>query len=211
MTTNNLHPSKNTPVLNTNPGDNYSDSDRMYQGVPTIACASNGRLWVSWFGGGTWEMEGNYIMTATSDDDGENWSEIKHVIEPGAETLRCFDPCLWHDPTGRMWLFISQSFPPYPDKSAEWCTWAMHTDDSESENPEWTEIRFLFDGITLNKPTVLSSGEYLACPAVWHSLEGSARVYMNGTIRDFLMCQRKCRLLMSILLLKKKINPLLCI
>lgn len=43
----------------------------------------------------------------------------------------------------------------------QWGVWAITTDTPDDEKPEWSEPRRLSDGVMLNKPTVLTSGEWL--------------------------------------------------
>src|SRR6185295_5704987 len=100
-------------------------------------------------------------MLATSADDGKNWSNLKVVIDPDRDgPCRAFDPCLWHDPRGRLWLFWAER-----DISVQ--TWAMVTEDSGNENPKWSAPRLIHAGIMLNKPTVPASGAWLLPVATW--------------------------------------------
>jgi len=70
------------PVPNFSPGPEYADAVRMFQGIPGIERAANGRLWATWYGGGTGEDFHNYIMLVTSGDDGRTWSSLKLVLDP---------------------------------------------------------------------------------------------------------------------------------
>ena len=53
-------PALQAPPVNLAPGAEYSDSARMFQGIPALECAPNGRLWVAWYGGGAGEDRFNY-------------------------------------------------------------------------------------------------------------------------------------------------------
>jgi len=162
-------PAARPPALNASPGPEYADSARMFQGIPAIERAPSGRLWAAWYGGGVTEDRHNYVMVSTSSDDGRTWSGLKLVIDPdGAGPVRAFDPCLWHDPTGRLWLFWAQR-----QRAAH--LFAVTTDHPDAETPTWTPARRLCDGIMMNKPTVLSTGEWLLPVAVWRR-DDSARV-----------------------------------
>lgn len=45
--------------------------------VSSIAVAPNGRLWATWYCGVTpAEDQNNYVVLATSDDDGKTWKEV---------------------------------------------------------------------------------------------------------------------------------------
>ncbi len=96
------------PSPNTSPGPEYSDTARMFQGIPAIERAANGRLWAAWYGGGVTEDKHNYIILDTSGDDGQTW-ERALILDPDRDgPVRAFDPCLWHDPQGKLWLFWAQ-------------------------------------------------------------------------------------------------------
>ena len=162
------------PTLNFSPESKYADSVRMFQGIPTIERAANGRLWAAWYGGGTGEDRYNYIMLATSGDDGKTWSPVKMVIDPdGDGPVRAFDPCLWHDPQGRMWLFWSHRGSVQPVSQ-----WAIVTEDSGSEAPKWSSPRAVAQGIMMNKPLVTSRGAWLLPVANWNR-EGSSGVVQS--------------------------------
>jgi hypothetical protein len=161
------------PVANFSPGPEYADSARMFQGIPGIERAPNGRLWATWYGGGTGEDFHNYVMLVTSADDGRTWSSLKAVIDPdGDGPVRAFDPCLWHDPAGKLWLFWAQRSDKLPQLMS------MTTGDSGSANPQWTKPRRVCDGIMMNKPTVTANGHWLLPTAIWKQ-EGSSRVVQS--------------------------------
>ena len=159
------------PQVLTPPGPEYADELRQFQGIPGIERAPSGRLWATWYGGGTTENRYNYVLLATSADDGDTWSEVKTVIDPDGEgPVRAYDPCLWHDPNGRLWWFWAQGYEGHTDDRAG--VWAMVTDQSDAEDPTWSPPTRLCDGIMMNKPIALSSGEWLLPAARWRQ-EGS--------------------------------------
>ena len=90
------------------PGPEYGTGERIWQGIPGIERSQGGRLWAAWYSGGETEGPDNYVLVVTSSDDGKSWSEPLLVIDPPGN-VRAFDPCLWHDPSGRLWLFWAQS------------------------------------------------------------------------------------------------------
>ena len=160
---------RRAPPLCFNPGPEYADGARMFQGIPGIERAANGRLWATWYGGGTGEDRHNYIMLVTSGDKGKTWSKLRLVIDPDRDgPCRAFDPCLWRDPDGRLWLSWAQS------QGSEYL-WAIHTEDPGSENPKWSAPQMLAQGIMMNKPTFLSGGTWLLPVANW-GREGSCGV-----------------------------------
>jgi predicted neuraminidase len=149
--------------INTHPGPEFADSTRAFQGIPGIERAANGRLWAVWYSGGQGEGGANYVVAVTSGDDGKTWSTPRLVIDPPG-LVRAYDPCLWHDPQGRLWLFWAQSHNWWDGRSG---VWAVVTDDSGVPDPRWSAPRRLSDGIMMNKPTVLSTGEWLMPAAIW--------------------------------------------
>jgi hypothetical protein len=155
-------------------GPEYTDSTRTFQGIPGIERAANGRLWATWYGGGVGETSGNYVMLATrGGDDSANWSGVKLVINPDGEgPERAFDPCLWHDPLGRLWLFWAQ------EGGSRSGLWSIRTDDSSVERPSWSQPRRICNGVMMNKPLVLSTGDWLLPVAAWES-DQSAGVFRS--------------------------------
>ncbi|QIF03170.1 sialidase family protein [Roseimicrobium sp. ORNL1] len=156
-----------TPVkVNFSPGPEYGDSTRIFQGIPGMERAANGRLWALWYAGGPdepGEGKGNYVMLVTRGDDGKSWSGPRLVIDPPGD-VRAYDPTLWHDPQGRLWLFWAQSSHWWDGRSG---TWAIVTENSGDENPRWSEPQRLCNGIMMNKPTVRSNGEWLLPVSMW--------------------------------------------
>ncbi len=151
------------PVVNTAPGPDYADDTRAFQGIPGMERMANGRLWATWYGGGKGEGPANYVMLVTSGDDGATWSSLKLVIDPPGD-VRAFDPCLWRDPRGDLWLFWAQGWSLWDGRAG---VWAIATENADSESPTWSAPRRLCDGIMMNKPTVLTTGEWLLPVAVW--------------------------------------------
>jgi len=161
------------PPLNFAPGPEYGGGVRMFQGIPGIERAPNGRLWATWYGGGVTEDEHNYIMLVTSGDDGATWSGLKLVIDPdGAGPCRAFDPCLWHDPQGRLWLSWAERH-----KTEQ--LWAISTADAGSEHPVWSAPRRIHAGIMMNKPLYTAAGTWLLPVAKWHQ-DGSSMVVASA-------------------------------
>jgi predicted neuraminidase len=152
------------PVINTAPGPEYGDDTRAFQGIPGMERMANGRLWATWYGGGTNEGPANYVMLVTSADDGATWSDLKLVIDPPGD-VRAFDPCLWRDPDGKLWLFWAQGWSLWDGRAG---VWAIVTETADSEDPTWSAPARLCDGIMMNKPTVLTTGEWLLPVAVWN-------------------------------------------
>lgn len=153
-----------TPTcINFAPGAEYATQTRIWQGIPGIEITPQGRLFAAWYSGGTNEGPENYVILASSEDDGATWSDPLFVIDPPAD-VRAFDPVLWHDPQGRLWFFWS---PSKGKCDGRFGLWFITTEDSDAPTPQWTEPQRIDDGIMMNKPTVLSTGEWLLPVALW--------------------------------------------
>jgi hypothetical protein len=98
---------KRPPPVNFQPGPEYSDSVRMFQGIPGIERAFNGRLWATWYGGGVGEDQNNYVMLVTSDDDGKTWSRLKLVIDPDRD---CDEHMIVERHDGSLWMLVRTSY-----------------------------------------------------------------------------------------------------
>jgi len=159
------------------PGEaGYQSVDtREFQGISSLAVSESGRIWAVWYAGPTpGEDRNNYVVLATSGDDGQTWQE-KCIIDPdGSGDVRAFDPEIWIDPEGRLWQFWAQHpasdfFNPHAG------VWARTKSDPNREDGEWSEPRRLTEGIMMCKPTVLSSGDWLLPASTWRATDYSAR------------------------------------
>ncbi len=155
--------------VNFEPDSTYSPSKRPFQGIPGIERAANGRLWATWYAGGKDEGPENYVLLVTSDDGGKSWSSPVLVIDPPG-VVRAFDPCLWIDPSGAMWLAWAQGAVQFDGRSG---VWTIRTTNPGAANPKWSKPRRVGDGVMMNKPTVLRSGEWLFPAAMWWSVKAN--------------------------------------
>lgn len=135
----------------------FSSPYRLWQGVPGIEITKGGRIFSVFYSGGTRESVNNFIVLTRS-DDGVNFSEpIAAVFR---ENYRCYDPCIWIDPQGRLWLIWALA--------PEHAVYGVICDDPDAENLVWSEEFFIGKDVMMNKPTVLTTGEWLFPIAVWH-------------------------------------------
>ncbi len=148
------------PTLNTSPLPDY-DYDKLDYGMTIgIDRTPGGRLWACWVAGG--DSPKAFFVLATSDDNGENWSKPRLVIDTHSPDLPMDRSTLvgnlWTDPLGRLWLFFDQSMQMFDGRGGVWATVCANPD---ADTPEWSKPTRIWHGVTLNKPTVLSNGEWM--------------------------------------------------
>lgn len=148
------------PKLNTSPLPGY-DYDQLDYGMTIgISRTPGGRIWACWVAGEDGPKA--FFVLATSDDDGETWSKPRLVIDSQSKTLPMFRSVLvgnlWTDPKGRLWLFFNQSMMQFDGRSGVWASVCENPDAAE---PSWSAPKRIWHGFTLNKPTILSTGEWL--------------------------------------------------
>ncbi len=148
------------PAMNTSPLPRY-DYDRLDYGMTIgLERTPKGRLWACWVAGG--DSPKAFFVLATSDDDGETWSKPRLVVDAHAASLPMDRSVLvgnlWTDPGGRLWLFFDQSMDMFDGRAG---VWASVCDDPDAGAPAWSPPRRIWHGVMLNKPVVLSGGEWI--------------------------------------------------
>lgn len=148
------------PIVNTAPLPEYGDDKLDYGMTIGIERTPNGRLWACWVAGG--DSPEAFFVLATSDDDGESWSQPRVVIDSHDKDLprprSILVGNLWTDPLGRLWLFFDQSMDMFDGRAG---VWATRCDNPDAKESAWSSPKRIADGVMLNKPTVLSSGEWM--------------------------------------------------
>jgi predicted neuraminidase len=165
-------------VPNFSPGLEYADSARMFQGIPSIERAANGRLWATWYSGGVTEDDNNYILLCTSGDNGASWQQVLVLDPDGAGPVRAYDQCLWIDPDGRLWLFWAQETSIALNKSRTAQTFAIMTADPGKAGAKWSAPREISKGVMMNKPIVTADSRWLLPIATWFT-DGSSRAVVS--------------------------------
>lgn len=140
----------------------FDPTKQLWQGIPGLERTAKGRLFVSWFTGGPKEpAPGNTVVLARSDDGGKTFTIPEPLGLPEADGTRCYDPCLWIDPRGRLWYFFNRG----NRQTAVHSVVARICDDPDATPPVFgPELRIGFDvpfAFRMNKPTVLASGEWI--------------------------------------------------
>jgi hypothetical protein len=150
------------PRIDLNPGPAYWARMRLWQGIPSVERAPQGRLWVTWYTGGVGEGKGqNHQLLVTSGDDGLTWSKPVAVFDPGRQLLggEGGDPHLWIDPNGKLWWFVHRVMAS-PGLYPRTC-WGFYTDEPDQPRPTWKGPVFAGYGYALNKEVVLADGTWL--------------------------------------------------
>lgn len=143
-------------ITNTEALSDYRSEYRIWQGIPGIERTKKGRLFVSFYSGGIGEEIGNFACVIMSDDGVRFSQPVAVAYEEGN---RCFDPGLWIDPLGRLWFWWAR----YP----EFGVFASICEDPDAEVLSWSEPFKIGEEIMMNKPTVLSTGEWLFPISAW--------------------------------------------
>lgn len=147
---------------------------RAFQGIPSLAVAPGGRLWAAWYGGPRGEDADNAVYLVSSSDSGATWALVLAIDPP--DEVRAFDPVLWLDPLGRIWVCWAQSTAPRQSKGQMFDgaagVWAMRSRDPDAAEPAWEPPRRIADGVMMNKPLVTAGGDWLFPTALWKNLGG---------------------------------------
>ncbi len=165
----------------TKPGSEYGVDTRAFQGIPSLACGREGRIWAVWYGGITpGEDRNNYAILALSEDSGSTWSGEILVIVPDIEgQVRAFDPQIWLDPDGRLWFFWAQGVDK-PSKLGPSGVWAVTAREADGADAKWSAPRRLGDGVMMCKPLILSDGGWALPVSFWDRREkGSAAMVVS--------------------------------
>ncbi|TWT33021.1 sialidase family protein [Blastopirellula retiformator] len=148
------------PTLNTMPLPKYGLDKLDYGMTIGIAQTPGGRIWASWVAGG--DSPKAFFVLASSDDNGETWSPPRLVVDSHSPSLPMDRSVLvgnlWTDPLGRLWLIFDQSMEMFDGRAGVWATVCENPD---ADQPVWSKPRRIWHGVTLNKPTVLSTGEWM--------------------------------------------------
>jgi predicted neuraminidase len=166
-------PGMEVPCINVNPLPRYR-YDRLDYGMTIgIERTKGGRIWSCWVAGG--DNEEAFFVLNTSDNNGKTWSNPRMVIDPHNISLsfkrRTIVGALWLDPDGKLWLFFDQAMTYFDGRSGNWYITCSNPDD---KSPVWSRPQYISYGCTLNKPIVLSNGEWLLPVSLWD----------RGKIRD---------------------------
>ena len=93
------------PILD--PGPEFADAKRLWQGVPGMTISPKGRIWLTWNTGGRFEgdrEEPTYVVLFTSGDGGKTFQGPVAAAK-SSRGAHVQDGVLWIDPRGRLWWY----------------------------------------------------------------------------------------------------------
>lgn len=177
-----------SPQIIENPNSNpaYSAVSRKFTGIPSLAISLKGQLWAVWYAGKTpGEDHNNYVVVSRSIDNDHTWKE-ELVIDPdGDGPVRAFDPEIWIDTSGKLWVFWAQAT---SREKGTWALiengtsaglWSMQIDDPDIEDIKYSAPKRLTDGVMMCKPVVLSTGEWMLPVSLWKLTTNTARAVVS--------------------------------
>jgi hypothetical protein len=142
------------PILD--PGPEFADAKRLWQGSGSMTVSPKGRIWLSWMTGGRFEgdrEEPTYMLLFTSSDGGQTCQGPVAVVKsPRGQHVQ--DPGLWIDPRGRLWWYY------YANGGMV----ANIANDPEAAKPRFQPPFYVTPGVFINKLTVLADGSWLWTP-----------------------------------------------
>ena len=160
-----------SPVFVTDIPDYALNHNRVFQGIPAIERTQNGRIFYAFYTGTEDEGVGNFVALLISDDEGKTMTEPYLCVMPSnPASCRVYDECLWFDPRGRLWFFVTQSYTYYDGRCG---VWACVCDDPDAEKPTFSPLRRIANGIMMNKPIVYHDGTWLLPCAIWDKFKSS--------------------------------------
>ncbi|MEX2565802.1 MAG: sialidase family protein [Cyclobacteriaceae bacterium] len=157
--------------------EHHQIKNRAFSGIPSMAITPDGTFWSVWYAGITPEEDqNNYVVLSRSDNKGKDWKEVLVVDPDGPGSVRAFDPEIWVDPDGKLWVFWAQTI---GMDGTEAGVWAVHTTEGDKNPLQWSTPRRLTDGIMMCKPMVLSSGEWVLPASTWRLTDNSAKMVIS--------------------------------
>jgi len=157
--------------------EKYSPESRGFTGISSLAISPKGRMWAVWYTGITPDEDlNNYVVVATSEDNGNSWEEVLVIDPDGSGPVRAFDPEVWVAPNGQLWIFWAQTIEHNGTVAG---VWSLVINNPDEIDLDWAKPRRLTDGVMMCKPVVLSSGEWVLPASTWKLTNKSAKAIVS--------------------------------
>ncbi|WP_114750356.1 sialidase family protein [Pleomorphovibrio marinus] len=157
--------------------DIYKPESREFTGISSLAVTEKGHVWAVWYTGITPDEDhNNYVVLAHSEDGGQEWKEVMAIDPDGDGPVRAFDPEIWLDPDGKLWVFWAQTIGKDGTVAG---VWAITAENPSTGSPTWSAPKRLTDGVMMCKPTVLSTGEWVLPSSTWRKTDNSAKMVVS--------------------------------
>lgn len=157
--------------------ERFQDTYRRWQGIPSIEVTDGGKIFVNFYSGQDAEVGGNIMVLCVSTDGGKSFRSCEAVVEHPDPQCRIYDPCLWIDPHGVLWMSWTQARGFNDGRSG---VWVSQCSDPDEDNLVWSPPRRIANGIMMNKPIVTSKGDWLFPTAIWCDTSGSVPTERHG-------------------------------
>lgn len=157
--------------------ERFQDTYRRWQGIPSIEVTDGGKIFVNFYSGQDAEVGGNIMVLCVSTDGGKSFRSCEAVVEHPDPQCRIYDPCLWIDPHGVLWMSWTQARGFNDGRSG---VWVSKCSDPDADNLVWSPPRRIANGIMMNKPIVTSKGDWLFPTAIWCDTSGSVPTERHG-------------------------------
>ena len=157
--------------------ERFQDTYRRWQGIPSIEVTDGGKIFVNFYSGQDAEVGGNIMVLCVSTDGGKSFRSCEAVVEHPDPQCRIYDPCLWIDHHGVLWMSWTQARGFNDGRSG---VWVSQCSDPDADNLVWSPPRRIANGIMMNKPIVTSKGDWLFPTAIWCDTSGSVPTERHG-------------------------------
>ncbi len=157
--------------------ERFQDDYRRWQGIPSIEVTDRGRIFVNFYSGQDAEVGGNIMVLCVSDDNGKTFRSCEAVVEHPDPECRIYDPNLWIDPYGKLWMSYTQARGFNDGRSGVWMAICKNPD---ADILSFAPPRRIANGIMMNKPLITSTGEWLFPCSIWCDKSGSVPSERHG-------------------------------
>ncbi|WP_443939716.1 sialidase family protein [Pedobacter sp. MW01-1-1] len=155
---------------------------RSWQGIPSIQISEGGVLFLVWYTGGPDEEPGNYLTLSVSKNKGLTWTKNALIVNPTKSNVRFFDPVLWKDKFGNVFLSWSKcKDSKWDGKGGVWYSKIDYVEDRITT----TTPRWLSDGVMMNKPSLSFDKNITYYPVAFWGQSFGTSVYQSTSNEVF--------------------------